>query len=97
MPVVLVNIGSLRNIEVKRAGKIVQTVDLYDLLIKGDSSSDILLQSGDVVFIPTQSKSVSILGEVRRPAIYELKKGDNFNQVIAMAGGLLHRHTLNLR
>lgn len=83
------DIGSLRNIEVKRAGKIVQTVDLYDLLIKGDSSSDILLQSGDVVFIPTQSKSVSILGEVRRPAIYELKKGDNFNQVIAMAGGLL--------
>lgn len=68
------DIGSLRNIEVKRAGKIVQTVDLYDLLIKGDSSSDVLLQSGDVVFIPTQSKSVSILGEVRRPAIYELKK-----------------------
>ena len=83
------DIGSLRNIEVKRAGKVVQTVDLYDLLIKGDSSSDILLQSGDVVFIPTQNQSVSILGEVRRPAIYELKKGDNFNQVIEMAGGLL--------
>jgi polysaccharide export outer membrane protein len=83
------NIGSLRNIEVKRAGKIVQTVDLYDLLINGDSSSDILLQSGDVVFIPTQSKNVSIRGEVRRPAIYELKAGDNFNQIIAMAGGLL--------
>jgi len=83
------DIGSLRNIEVKRAGKIVQTVDLYDLLIKGDSSSDILLQSGDVVFIPTQSKNVSILGEVRRPAIYELKAGDNFNHIIEMAGGLL--------
>ncbi|MBA6342140.1 SLBB domain-containing protein [Colwellia sp. MB02u-10] len=83
------DIGSLRNIEVKRAGKIVQTVDLYDLLIHGDSSSDILLQSGDVVFIPTQNKNVSIRGEVRRPAIYELKAGDNFNQIIAMAGGLL--------
>ena len=83
------DIGSLRNIEVKRAGKVVQTVDLYDLLIQGDSSSDILLQSGDVVFIPTQGHSVSILGEVRRPAIYELKTGDNFSQVLAMAGGLL--------
>jgi polysaccharide export outer membrane protein len=83
------DIGSLRHIEVKRAGKIVQTVDLYDLLINGDSSSDILLQSGDVVFIPTQSQSVSIRGEVRRPAIYELKAGDNFNQIIEMAGGLL--------
>lgn len=83
------DIGSLRNIEVKRAGKIVQTVDLYDLLIRGDSSTDILLHSGDVVFIPSQSKSVSILGEVRRPAIYELKAGDDYNRVLEMAGGLL--------
>ena len=83
------DIGSLRNIEVKRAGKLIQKVDLYDLLINGDSSNDILLQSGDVVFIPTQGETVSILGEVRRPAIYELKHGDNFKQVLEMAGGLL--------
>jgi polysaccharide export outer membrane protein len=83
------DIGSLRTIQVKRAGEIVQKVDLYDLLIEGDSSSDILLQSGDVVFIPPQSKSVSIAGEVRRPAIYELSQSDNFAAVINMAGGLL--------
>ena len=83
------DIGSLRNIEVKRAGKVVQRVDLYDLLIKGDSSNDILLQSGDVVFIPSQGNTVSIRGEIRRPAIYEVKAGDNFNSVITMAGGQL--------
>jgi len=83
------NIGSLRNITVKRRGQVVQQVDLYDLLIHGDSSSDILLQTGDVVFIPPQSKSVSIIGEVRRPAIYELNKDDDFASIIAMAGGLL--------
>lgn len=83
------DIGSLRNIEVKRAGKLIQKVDLYELLIHGDSSSDILLQSGDVVFIPTQGESASILGEVRRPAVYELKPGDDFNKLVAMAGGLL--------
>jgi len=83
------NIGSLRNIQVKRRGKIVQEVDLYDLLIHGDSSSDILLQTDDVVFIPPQSKSVSIIGEVRRPAIYELNNDDDFASIIAMAGGLL--------
>lgn len=82
-------IGSLRNIVVKRAGKIVQKVDLYELLINGDSSSDVLLQSGDVVLIPPQGRSVSISGEVRRPAIYELKDNDSFDSVIAMAGGLL--------
>jgi polysaccharide export outer membrane protein len=83
------DIGSLRNIEVKRSGKLIQKVDLYDLLIKGDSSSDMLLQSGDVVFIPPQNKSVSIAGEVRRPAIYELVEGDDFTTVLAMAGGVL--------
>lgn len=83
------DIGSLRNIEVKRAGNLIQKVDLYELLIHGDSSSDILLQSGDVVFIPTQGESASILGEVRRPAVYELKPGDDFNKLVAMAGGLL--------
>jgi len=83
------DIGSLRNIQVKRAGKLIQKVDLYDLLIKGDSSSDMLLQSGDVVFIPPQSKAVSIAGEVRRPAIYELSQSDDFASIISMAGGLL--------
>ncbi|SEK47533.1 protein involved in polysaccharide export, contains SLBB domain of the beta-grasp fold [Colwellia chukchiensis] len=83
------DIGSLRDIQVKRAGQLVKQVDLYDLLINGDSSDDILLQSGDVVFIPTQGNTVSIQGEVQRPAIYELKRGDDFNSVLAMAGGLL--------
>jgi polysaccharide export outer membrane protein len=83
------DIGSLRHIQVKRGRKLIQQVDLYELLIKGDSSSDILLQSGDVVFIPPENNSVSISGEVRRPAIYELNKGDNFDDVISMAGGLL--------
>jgi len=83
------DIGSLRNIEIKRSGKLIQKVDLYELLIEGDSSNDILLQSGDVVFVPPQGPSVSISGEVRRPAIYELKENDSFDSVITMAGGLL--------
>lgn len=67
-------IGSLRNIQIKRAGKTVGHLDLYDLLLRGDASGDIRLQSGDVVFIPSSGGSVSVMGEVRRPAIYELKK-----------------------
>lgn len=83
------DIGSLRNIQLKRAGKTIKTLDLYDLLIHGDSSGDMLLQSGDVVFINAIGKTVSIDGEVRRPAIYELKEGDDFSDVTTMAGGLL--------
>lgn len=83
------DIGSLRNIQLKRAGKLVTTLDLYDLLIKGDSRSDVLLQSGDVIFIAPKGNTISIEGEVRRPAIYELSQNENFNDVLAMSGGLL--------
>ncbi|MFQ3277373.1 MAG: polysaccharide export outer membrane protein [Colwellia sp.] len=83
------DIGSLRNIELKRSGNLVATLDLYDLLINGDSSSDILLQSGDVVFITAKGNTISVEGEVRRPAIYELSQNESFNDVLAMSGGLL--------
>lgn len=83
------DIGSLRNIQLKRAGKLVQTLDLYDLLISGDSSSDVLLQSGDVVFIAPKGSTVNVKGEVRRPAIYELTEDCNFNDILTMSGGLL--------
>jgi len=83
------DIGSLRNIQLKRAGKLIKTLDLYDLLIQGDSSDDVLLQSGDVVFIAPVGEVVSIDGEVRRPAIYELTQDETFADVATMAGGLL--------
>ncbi|MCG9729299.1 SLBB domain-containing protein [Shewanella sp. Isolate13] len=81
-------IGSLRNIQVKRNGKLVGSMDLYDLLLRGDASGDISLRSGDVVFIPSVGGLVSVTGEVRRPAIYELKKHETMAEVIEMAAGL---------
>ncbi len=83
------DIGSLRNIQLKRAGKLINTLDLYDLLIKGDSSGDVLLQSGDVVFIAPKGPTISIEGEVIRPAIYEIKADSDFNDIVTMSGGLL--------
>ncbi|MGE6648202.1 SLBB domain-containing protein [Shewanella colwelliana] len=81
-------IGSLRNIQVKRNGKLVGTMDLYDLLMRGDASGDIRLRSGDVVFIPSVGGLVSITGEVRRPAVYELKQNETIADIVAMAAGL---------
>ena len=83
------DIGSLRNIQLKRAGKLVTTLDLYDLLIKGDSSNDLTLKSGDVVFVAPVGERVTVSGEVRRPAIYELSENETFKSVIKMAGGML--------
>ncbi|WP_123422253.1 SLBB domain-containing protein [Gallaecimonas pentaromativorans] len=81
------DIGSLRHIVVKRAGKTVTNFDLYDLLLRGNASDDIRLQSGDVVFIPPYTGIAEVKGEVRRPALYELNKDDTLADLLAMAGG----------
>nr|WP_227515482.1 SLBB domain-containing protein [Marinobacter salinus] len=80
--------GSLRNVQLKRNGKLVGTLDLYDLLLKGDSSSDSRMQPGDVIFIPPVGKRAGIEGEVYRPALYELKKENTLSDLVRMAGGL---------
>lgn len=82
------DIASLRNIQVKRAGKVVSNFDLYDLLIKGDSSKDIVLKPGDVVFVPSVGSQVTVEGLVKRPAIFELKQDETAKQLLNMAGGL---------
>lgn len=81
-------IGSLRKVQLKRAGKTIKTLDLYDLLIQGDSTDDVMLKPGDVVFIPAVGEQVTIKGDVRRPAIYELKGGESNKDLMKMAGGL---------
>ncbi|MFT6193209.1 MAG: protein involved in polysaccharide export with SLBB domain [Cognaticolwellia sp.] len=82
------DIGSLRNIQVKRRGKVIAELDLYQLLLQGDTSGDISLMAGDVVFIPTVGTTVGIKGEVSRPAIYELKNEQSIAEVISLAGGV---------
>jgi protein involved in polysaccharide export with SLBB domain len=82
-------LGSLRNVQLKRKGKLIGSLDLYDLLLKGDTSSDAQLQSGDVVFIPPVGSTVGIKGEVRRPAFYELKEREPVSNLVNYAGGLL--------
>jgi protein involved in polysaccharide export with SLBB domain len=82
------DIASLRNIQLKRSGKIVATLDLYDLLLSGEVKDDIRLQAADVIFIPTIGKTVSVDGEVIRPAIYELNTEKTVQEVLSLAGGL---------
>jgi polysaccharide biosynthesis/export protein len=82
-------IGSLRNIELKRNGRTVVTLDLYDMLLKGDTRADQRLLPGDVIFVPPVGATVGIAGEVRRPAIYELKSETTAAELLKLAGGLL--------
>ncbi len=82
-------IGSLRKIELRRNGRLVTVLDLYDLLLHGNTNADQQLMPGDVIFIPPIGNTVSVYGAVRRPAIYELRTEKSVEQVIDIAGGLL--------
>ncbi len=81
--------GSLRKIRVVRAGGDSFDVDLYDLLVYGNRKGDIRLQAGDTVFIPVIGPVVGVAGNVRRPAIYEMKERQNVGDIIELAGGVL--------
>jgi protein involved in polysaccharide export with SLBB domain len=79
--------GSLRLVEVRRAGRPVATVDLYDYLITGNSTNDVRLESGDVVFVPPRGPRVRLAGAVIRPSTYELRNSESLGDLIHMAGG----------
>lgn len=81
--------GSLRNIELKRNGELVSTFDLYDLLLRGDTSDDVRVLPGDVIFVPPVGQTVGIGGEVKRSAIFELKDETTFGDLVKLSGGFL--------
>lgn len=81
-------IGSLRNIELKRKGEVVARLDLYDLLLKGDTSADAMVLPGDVIFVPTVGPRATLSGAVLRPAQYELLGGEKLSDIIALGGGV---------
>jgi protein involved in polysaccharide export with SLBB domain len=92
-------IGSLRNIEVFRNGKVIRTLDVYDFLLHGDQKDNIILQDQDIVRIPYVDTRVSLVGEVRNPKIFEVKRGETLKDVLAFAGGfkeLAYSKTISL-
>lgn len=82
-------IGSMRHVQLKRKGRLITTFDLYDLLLKGDKSKDMTLMAGDVVFVPVTGPMVGIAGNVKRPAIYELRNRFDLEEVINLSGGII--------
>src|SRR5690349_9304455 len=79
--------ANLRAVEVRRLGKTITTLDLYDYLLRGDTRSDIRLETGDVIFVPVHGTRVELGGAVVRPAIYSVRPGEGLANVIRAAGG----------
>ena len=80
--------GSFRSIQVRRDGQLISDFDLYDLLLKGDKSADVLLQNGDVIYIAPAGAQVAVIGSVNAEAIYEAKSGETLYDMLLYAGGV---------
>ncbi|MFH7017964.1 SLBB domain-containing protein [Flavobacterium sp. FlaQc-47] len=79
--------GSYRNIELIRNNKVYKNVDIYKFLVKGDQSDNVNLRDNDVIRIPAYSQRVVVEGEVKRPGIFEMKKGETFSDLLSFASG----------
>jgi len=79
--------GSYRNIELIRNNKVYKNVDIYKFLVKGDQSDNVSLKDNDLIRIPAYSQRVTVEGEVKRPGIFEMKKGEKFSDLLNFASG----------
>jgi protein involved in polysaccharide export with SLBB domain len=79
--------GSMRSIKVVRNGKIINTLDIYDFLINGNANLNFQLKDQDVILVEPFISRVTVIGEVKRPKIFEVKDGENFSQLLEYAGG----------
>jgi polysaccharide biosynthesis/export protein len=78
--------GSLRNVLIRR-GTSVDTLDVYDYLLNGNTTHDVRLNTGDLVFVPIHGPQVKVIGEVPRPATYEMRPNETLADALRFAGG----------
>jgi protein involved in polysaccharide export with SLBB domain len=79
--------GSYRNIELIRNNKVYRNIDIYRFLVSGNQSDNVGLKDNDVIRIPAYTNRVTVEGEVKRPGIFEMKKGENFSNLLNFASG----------
>src|ERR1019366_578062 len=80
--------GSMRHIQLKRGSAVVTDFDLYDLLLNGDKSKDVILLPEDVIYVAPIGPQIAMGGQVNVPAIYELKGAADLGEALRLAGGL---------
>lgn len=92
--------GSFRTIRVIRNNKVIRTLDLYDFLLRADQKDNIHLNDQDIIRVGDYENRVELIGEVKRPYIYEMVKGESFKDLLRYAGGFTEKaytYTINVR
>ena len=91
--------GSFRDIQLIRDNKVIATIDVYDFLMKGDLSNDIVLKDQDVIKVNPYKTRVTLLGQIKHPAIFEAIDTDNIQSIINYSGGFsenAYRNSINI-
>ena len=83
----ITDFGNLRDIQIKRAGKVIETVDVYKYLTTGDMGKKLYLQNNDFVIVTFYEKKVLATGQFKRPMFYQLKKNEGIRDLILYSGG----------
>nr|WP_315177787.1 SLBB domain-containing protein [uncultured Flavobacterium sp.] len=79
--------GSYRNIELLRDNKVYRNIDIYRFLVNGNQSDNVGLKDNDVIRIPAYNQRVTVEGQVKRPGVFEMKKGESFSDLLSFASG----------
>jgi protein involved in polysaccharide export with SLBB domain len=85
----ITKVGTLRRIELRRDNQVVKVIDLYGMLLYGDTSQDLQLEPNDVIFVPVIGNVTAVAGDVKRPGIYELaRSSEGLDALLRLAGGI---------
>ncbi len=87
--------GSYRNVIIKRKGEVVHQLDLYDIFVSGDTTSNISLRSGDSIIIEPSNNFIPLVGALNRQGIYEFKDGETVSDIINISGGVSSKANKN--
>ncbi|HMP93633.1 MAG TPA: SLBB domain-containing protein, partial [Phnomibacter sp.] len=81
------DMGSYRNLELRRGNEVYKKIDLYNFLLRGDRKDNVLLKDEDVLYIPYYTTRVAMEGQVKRPGKFELQPGESLDQLLTYCGG----------
>ena len=83
----ITEIGTLRNIKVSRGGRIISKVDVYDYILNGKLTGNVMLQDNDAIIVGAYDALVNISGAIKRPMFYEMKEGETLKSLLDYSGG----------
>lgn len=81
------DLGTLRNIHIYRNNRLISVCDIYDYILNGKMTGNVRLHDGDVISVGAYDCLVNIVGKVKRPMFYEMKKNESLESLLKYAGG----------